>query len=202
VRRWPGPPGLAYIAALADTGGEGPRTPELPSRTARVDLQLVTRVSSPKGASSRRVVVAVVDLERFHDILRNLDALTPGPGHASLLDSLGNALITRDSEVFAFSKHPDADSGLLAGSRGASDSDYYVRRRPDRGLVATGQAVTGTYGETGIGNWRRAIPSSFGHGAAQQMEEMARRGELAGVETVSAELERHMAELLDSLRAL
>jgi len=157
-----GPPGLAYIADLADTGGEGPRTPEMPGQTALVNLQLVTRVSSPEAAKSRRVVVAVVDLERFHDILRNLDALTPGSGHASLLDSLGNVLITRDSDVTAFSRHPDADSGLLAGSRGGSDSDYYIHRRPERGLVVTGQAVSGRFGETGIGNWRVVSTAPYG----------------------------------------
>jgi len=111
-----GPAGLAYIADLADTGGEAPGT-------SRVNLQLVTRVPSSGASSSRRAVVAVVDLERFSDILAKLDALTPGAGRASLLDSLGNVLLSRDATAPVFSRHPDADSGLLAASRGQDDSE-------------------------------------------------------------------------------
>lgn len=49
-------------------------------------------------------------------------------------------------------------------------------------------------GSTGIFRARSATA------AAQQMEEMADRGDLANVETVWADLERHLAELVNSLR--
>jgi Signal transduction histidine kinase, nitrate/nitrite-specific len=138
------------------------RAPDAPRQPARADLQLVTRVPSPGETDSPRAVVAVVNLDRFIDVLTSLDGVTPGSGHASLLDSLGNVLITRDSEAPAFSRHPDADSGLLAASRDGNDSDYYVHRRSTRGLVVTGQALTARFGETGIGHWRVISTAPYG----------------------------------------
>jgi signal transduction histidine kinase len=107
-------------------------------------------------------VVAVVNLERFGVVLKDLDRRTPGSGHASLLDSLGNVLISDDSGALAFSRHPDVDPGLLATSRAGRDSDYYVHQRPDRGKVVSAQAVTGRHGETGIGNWRVISTAPYG----------------------------------------
>jgi signal transduction histidine kinase/DNA-binding response OmpR family regulator len=150
-----GPPGVAYVSDLADTAGEVPGSPN-------TDLELVTRVRSPANTSTPRVVVAVVNLERFGVVLKDLDRRTPGSGHASLLDSLGNVLISDDSGALAFSRHPDIDAGLLATSRAGRDSDYYVHQRPDRGRVVSAQAVAGRYGENRIGNWRVLSTAPYG----------------------------------------
>jgi HPt (histidine-containing phosphotransfer) domain-containing protein len=68
-----------------------------------------------------------------------------------------------------------------------------VARRDSTRIASVAHRLRGS-----TGNFRARSATT----AAQQMEEMARRGDLANVETVWADLERHMAELVDGLGAL
>jgi HPt (histidine-containing phosphotransfer) domain-containing protein len=68
-----------------------------------------------------------------------------------------------------------------------------VARRDSPQIASLAHRLRGS-----TGNFR-ARPATA---AARQMEEMAQRGDLAEVEPVWAELERHMTGLADRLRAL
>jgi hypothetical protein len=81
-----------------------------------------------KDAAGQTVNVLVADIETdpLHDLLKDLKRHAPGDGSACLLDKKGLVLMTTDPQALLFSPHPDVTGGALRASLDQNATGYLV----------------------------------------------------------------------------